>query len=384
MLEVALNGLLLDYPYSGTAVYTRNLIRYLPEVAPGLAFRLFVRNAAAYYPGISTDQLSTPFRAVNRGRGVGAQVDKLVWEEVALPAAAAARGDRLLHSLYFAAPAVTTCPLVVTIHDVIPLVLPGYHRSRQSAVYSRLMALAVRRAAAIITVSEHSMRDIERVLGVPADRIHLTYEAVDERFGPMGVAGEREELQSRYPLPERFVLYTGGAERRKGIETLVRAWEKAAPRMRERGIKLVIVADFPPPDRLYPDIPRLASDLGLQSDITFIPAVEEADKPALYRGAMAFAFPSTYEGFGFTPLEALASGVPVLASDATSIPEVVGDAALLLPPTDVGAWTEALEHLADSASERDRLSHRGVERAARFSWRRTAEETAAVYREVLG
>ncbi|HLJ68212.1 MAG TPA: glycosyltransferase, partial [Chloroflexota bacterium] len=137
-------------------------------------------------------------------------------------------------------------------------------------------------------------------------------------------------------------------------------------------------------DALYPDIPGLTRRLGLEGRVRVVPRVDEADKPALYRSALLFCFPSAYEGFGLPPLEAMACGAPVLASSATSLPEVTGDAACLLPAGDVGAWARAIRALLESVEARARLRESGLVRAARFSWDRTAEQTAAVYREVLG
>lgn len=383
MPEIGLSGLMLDYPHSGSAVYARNLLRFLPMVAADLEFRLFVRQSPEL-PPVAVQRLSTPFGPLNHGSGVGARLDKLAWEVISLPLAAALRKEALLHSLYFAAPVTASVPVIVTIHDLIPLVVPGYHRTRQSALYSRFMAWTARHAAAIITVSEHSRRDIAQELGVPASRLHVTYEAVDERYRPDTDDAGATTVRTRYRLPERFFLYIGGAERRKNLETLIRAWAVVAGPMRDRDIRLVIVADFPRPDPLYPDVAGLARTLGLHRDVCFVPRIDEQDKPDLYRAALAFCFPSTYEGFGFTPLEAMASGVPVLASHATSIPEVVGDGGWLLDPQQVAAWADAMLCLADSAASCRELRERGLRRANAFSWKRTAEETVAVYREVLG
>jgi len=364
-------------------VYAQNLVERLPGAAPDLNFRLFLCDAQA--PGSMPSQcLISPLHRV-AGRGATwARADKLWWEIVALPAAAARRRVALVHYLYWAAPLVATARVVVTVHDVIPLALGDYHRGPASAAYARLMAATVRRADAVITVSEHARRDVRRLLRIPDHRIHVTYEAADARFNPRAEPGESERLRARYGLPERFVLYLGGAERRKNLETLVRAWRDVPMDPGEKPAELVIVADFPPPDALYPDIPGLTRRLGLEGRVRVVPRVDEADKPALYRSALLFCFPSAYEGFGLPPLEAMACGAPVLASSATSLPEVTGDAACLLPAGDVGAWARAIRALLESVEARARLRESGLVRAARFSWDRTAEQTAAVYREVLG
>jgi glycosyltransferase involved in cell wall biosynthesis len=313
---------------------------------------------------------------------VGQRFSKLAWEEAVLPAASAARRDDLLHYPYFAVPAVAAVPVVVTIHDLIPLVMAGYHRSRQSEAYARLMARLAPRANAVITVSEYSRQEIIRVLGIPGERVHVTYEAAGEEFSPLGAHGERESLQARYSLPPRFVLYLGGAERRKNIETVLRAWSAISGRGKIEDIALVIVARFPPADSLYPDMPALARELKL-TNVHFVESIADIDKAPLYRVASAFVYPSTYEGFGLPPLEAMACGTPVIVSDATSLPEIVGDGGILVSPQDVDAWGAALEEILTSQSLRATMKDRGLRRASQFSWKRAVSETTGVYRSVL-
>jgi glycosyltransferase involved in cell wall biosynthesis len=383
MREIGLGGLMLDYPRSGSATYARNLARLLPVVAPDMRFYLFVRNAPCGVRGVEARILSSPLRHINSGQGVGARIDKLAWETIDLPLASLMRSQALIHSLYFAAPLLAATPVVVTVHDLIPLIVPGYHRSRQSAYYSRLMAVAVKRAAAIITVSEYAKEDIVRVLGVPRCRVHVTYEAADERFRPATDDRAARTARQKYRLPERFLLYLGGAERRKNLETLLRAWSRVSDRMRTLSASLVVVANFPEPDALYPDICALAQELKVGDTVRFVSSVDEDDKPEVYRSALGFCFPSRYEGFGLPPLEAMACGVPVIASNATSLAEVLGNGGRLLDPDDIDGWAGSMLHLVESENERQDLRERGLRRAVTFSWRRTAEETVKVYRQVL-
>lgn len=380
MPRVGLNGLPLETPHSGTATYTRQMARLLAQHQVDVAPTLYLRGADSRAPEIPTVRVRNPLDRMQSA--VGRRISKLAWEEVVLPATSAARRDDLLHYPYFAAPAAAATPVVVTIHDLITLVMPGYHRSRQSSAYARLMARLAARADAVITVSDYSRREIIRVLGVPEERVHVTYEAAGTEFSPSGKPDEQESLRARYGLPSRFVLYLGGAERRKNIETVLRAWKSASGRGKIEEFGLVIVARFPPADSLYPDIPALARNLEL-GDVHFIDSIPEVDKAAFYRAASAFVYPSAYEGFGLPPLEAMACGTPVVAANATSLPEIIGDGGVLVSPFDVSAWAEALEQVLISGTLRAAMRDRGLRRAVQFSWDRTVHETVAVYRDVL-
>jgi glycosyltransferase involved in cell wall biosynthesis len=260
-------------------------------------------------------------------------------------------------------------------------------------LYTALVACAARRGRAtrIITISEWSKRDVVRLLGTPEERVHVVYLAADERFRPVNDPAALTDLRARHGLAGRFVFYLGGFDARKDVATLIRAF--AAAREDLPDWQLVIAGRLRDDSLLFPDPRLVVRELGLRvveapahdpsADVVFTGRISEADKPLFYSAAGIFAFPSRYEGFGLDPLEALACGAPVVCSNATCLPEVVGDAALLVPPGDVRGFAEALVHIATDDALRADLRSRGPAQAARFSWARAAEETLSVYHQAV-
>jgi glycosyltransferase involved in cell wall biosynthesis len=235
----------------------------------------------------------------------------------------------------------------------------------------------------VLTDSQASRRDIIAHLRLPADRVRVVPLAADECYTP-DPAPEDANVRARYDVPERYVLYLGGFDVRKNVATALATFRWAGPVIGER-CPLVVAGRLPERDRPFtPDPRRLAREQGGDARyVRFVGFADEADKPALYRGAVAFIFPSHYEGFGLPPLEALACGTPVVGSDVSSIPEVVGDAGVLLPPNDAEGMAGALIQLATDDDFRAEMSRRALVQAARFSWERTARETLAAYRDVV-
>jgi glycosyltransferase involved in cell wall biosynthesis len=376
--HIALSGLFLDYPFSGTWTYTRNLVRELPRLDPEMEYTLWTRRSQLTPCSMRVARAPSPFPPHPARVAWRERLDKLYWEVVAWPWAA--RRADLLHALHFAAPIVRPAPLIVTVHDVIPLRLPGYVRNWSARWYIRLMRQTTRHAQAIITVSHHARGEIAAALDYPPERIYVTPEAPDPALAPVRNQRQLAEVQHRYGLPERYLLYLGGSERRKNVEMLVRAWAHVAT----NDTTLVIVGTYPPtPDAVFPDIPGLVQKLGMSTRVHLVPKVNAEDLAAVYSGALAFCFPSLYEGFGLPPLEAMACGVPVLCSDATSLPETAGGGAELLPADDERAWTQAIERIIADEVWRHDLIERGRRHVAQFSWYRTAKETVAVYKAVL-
>lgn len=302
---------------------------------------------------------------------------KVWYEQVTYPLAT--RRSDVAHVPYWAPPFAPRVPTVVTVHDLIPLVLPAYGRRWPVRAYVQLVRRATPRVAAVIVDSQHTARDITRRLGLPPARVHVV---------PLGVdlvddvpEEKRAALRQRLDLPARFGLYLGGFDHRKNLATLLAAWRGVYA---ATGVPLVIAGRLPATlDPLMPHPAALAEAARLPSAAwRAVGPIAPAHKATLFAAAAVFAFPSRYEGFGLPPLEALAAGCPVVAADATSLPEVVGDAGLLVDPENVGAWERAICHvLGDSTAARG-LSAAGQLRARGFTWAKTAAATRAVYQSV--
>jgi alpha-1,3-rhamnosyl/mannosyltransferase len=238
----------------------------------------------------------------------------------------------------------------------------------------------------VLTDSEFSRQDILRLLRLDAQRVTAAPLAAGSQFTPAVSAEERARAQQRYNLPDDYVLYLGGFDPRKNIETLFQIYGWCAETIGEQ-FPLLINGDAD--TAAYAagraiTLGQMAQELNLDADeVRFIGRVAEEDKPALYRGARCFLFTSTYEGFGLPMLEALACGTPVVGSDAASLPEVVGNAGMLMDAQDARRMAGALIAVCTEDSLHDRLSQRALLQASRFSWQRTALETLAVFNQVL-
>ncbi|MGD2103968.1 MAG: glycosyltransferase family 1 protein [Anaerolineae bacterium] len=380
-MRLALNAWFWDRPATGSGQYARRLVKALAALSPDLEIVLVIPlepsgdeelrpldspGSCVYHP--------IPFSRSN--------LAKVIFEQVAFPRACARVEADVAHVPYWGAPARSPVPLLVTIHDLIPLLLRNYRGGPLQRLYTALVSATARGADLALTDSEASRRDILERLALPRQRVRVIPLAVDDQYGPKPAA-EDESIRADYGLRDRYVLYLGGFDRRKDLATVLAAYRWADPAIGQR-YPLVIAGRLPERDTTFtPDPRRLMGEENVpEESVHFIGFVDEADKPALYRGAAAFIFPSRYEGFGLPPLEALACGTPVVASDASSLPEIVGDAGILLPPGDARGMAGALIRLIDDVVFRAQLSRRAVERAATFSWARTAKATLAAYRAV--
>jgi glycosyltransferase involved in cell wall biosynthesis len=303
-----------------------------------------------------------------------------VWEQSVLPIELVRHKAQIVHGLVNALPLATGVPGVVTVHDLsfvrTPETLPPLRR----AYLARLCAASVRRAQAVIAVSRQTADDIEGYFGAPPGKVRVIYNGVAPEFS-QGEAQQGQRFRQAQRLPARYLLYLGTLEPRKNLELLVRAfgiWRAAAPHA-AADVKLVLAGGK---GWYYDTIFAEVNALGLAGEVLFPGFVPPGELPDWYRSAEAFVYPSRFEGFGLPVLEAMACGTPVICSQAASLREVAGNAALTVPADDEPAWANAIHLLCEQPALAAELSRRGLEQAVRFSWQQSAQETIQVYNEV--
>ncbi|MBI2953257.1 MAG: glycosyltransferase family 4 protein [Chloroflexi bacterium] len=311
------------------------------------------------------------------GREVVMRTDRrLCWQQLALPRRSRAAHADLLHVTGFDAPRWKPCPVVFTVHDLIGALFPENLPPIARIYWSRWLPFTVRFADAVLADSECTRRDIVRLVNFPPERITVVPAGVDEVFRPQAKA-EIEAFRELRGLPQDLILYVGTIEPRKGIDTLIDAFADVAMRHPHH---LLIAGKR---GWYWEPILRRIADRGMEGRIHFLDYVPESDLPALYASAAVFVFPSRYEGFGLPVLEAMACGTPVICSNAASLPEVAGQAAILVPPDQSWALAEAIEAVLTDKGLGDDLREKGLHRAAEFTWEKTAQATLEVYRKVI-
>lgn len=382
-MQVIINGWFWNSPTTGSGQYTRHLAAALSALDADLQITLVIPTDKKQDAGGKRQETTVPASCILHPVPCSrSNLGKIWFEQIAFPRACRCLDADVAHVPYWAPPMVPSVPTVVTIHDLIPLLLRDYRGGPLVRFYTALVSTTAQNAALALTDSEASRQDIIAHLKLPDERVRVVYLAADERYAP-APAPDDATVRARYGLPEQYVLYLGGFDVRKNVATVLGTYRWAGPLIGD-DCPLVIAGRLPEQDAAFaPDPRRLAQQQGVERFVRFIDFLPEADKPALYRGAVAFVFPSRYEGFGLPPLEALACGTPVVGSDVSSIPEVVGNAGVLLPPDDAEGMAGALIQLATDEEFHTELSRRALAQAARFSWEHAAQETFAAYQNIL-
>jgi glycosyltransferase involved in cell wall biosynthesis len=301
---------------------------------------------------------------------------RIAWEQVIAPSVLLRdRPDVLLCPLNVV-PLLSPCPSVVTVHDLAFLRFDLHKRAKRRYL-SALTRLSVKRAAHVITVSEFTRREVLDLLEVDPDKVTAIPNGRDERLQPQERAAI-EAFRQQHDLPARFLLFVGTLEPRKNVPTLLRAYAQVKDQL---NMPLLIGGGK---GWRYDEIFALVQQLDVEQDVRFLGFLPQDDLVLYYAAATVLVYPSLYEGFGFPPLEAMSVGTPVITSNVSSLPEVVGDAALTVSPQDVAALANALVRLACDPTLQQELRNRGLVRAQQFSWQRAAAETVSVLRQVAG
>ena len=355
----------------GIGTYIRNLLRELAAMDHDTEYVIISRpdDAAAVCA------LGENFRPVAATAG-----NYSLAEQIAIPRALTRERVDLFHAPHYVLPPLVSCPSVVTIHDCIHLMFPQYLPNRWALAYARTsISLAAKRATRVLTVSESSKRDIQRFVDIPPGKIDVIYNSVDPRFGAEPNEETVDRVRERYQLHSDFVLYAGNVKPHKNLERLIEAFHI----VRNRGLdelKLILIGDD---ISKYTALRRAVHRHQLHNYVRFLGYVPEDTLAVMYRLAGVFVFPSLYEGFGLPPLEAMASGTPVVTSNVSSLPEVAGDAAVLVDPYSAEAIADGMYRVLTDHDLRSDLRRRGPLHARQFSWQSSVRRVREIYGQVL-
>ncbi|MDQ7030922.1 MAG: glycosyltransferase family 1 protein [Ardenticatenia bacterium] len=374
-LSVALNAQLLSlrrgYRNAGISRYIYGLLYHLPLADSTIRYTVYTHERGGQLPGLR--------RVVTRWN-THRPAMRIVWEQIVWPAVLARESlpVHVIHGLAYALPLVVSVPAVVTVYDLSFIHLPNAFRP-WNRLYLRVMTrIAARKAAHVCVISENTRRDVARWLGLPESHISVVYPGVDGRFERPAEAA-LAAFRQRRGVPERFVLYLGTLEPRKNLVQLLRAYARLA--RHDSHVPPLVLAGGRGwgAEAIFAEVERL----GLAERVRFPGYIPSDEQPYWYAAAELFVYPSRYEGFGMPVLEAMACGTPVLTSDSSSLPEVVGTAGVMVNPDDEEALADALADLLASPEQRAQLGQAARERARQFSWLRAARQQVVVYRRLV-
>lgn len=370
ILRIGIDAHSVGTGLGGNESYATNLIEALAEIDSRNQYTLYVTKSEAVK------------RYHNRWPNFGVRRmlphTPLVRIPVTLSAELRLRPVDVLHVQY-TAPPLTPCPVVSTIHDLAFEHLPETFTRRSWMQLRLTVRKTAKTAAQIITVSDYSRRDIISTYGIDPERVSVTHEAAPQGFKPIKDEREFQRIRQTYGIEEDYILSVGSIQPRKNLSRLVAAYSclrRTKPEVKLPQLVLVGKCAW-----LYGETLRTIRELEIADSVILTGYVPEKDLPTLYSGARCFVYPSYFEGFGLPPLEAMQCGTPVIVGNRTSLPEVVGDAAVLVDPYDVDAIAKAIETVVLNTELQNELSTKGLKRAKLFDWRTTARQTLDVYQK---
>jgi glycosyltransferase involved in cell wall biosynthesis len=374
MPRIGLNAHLLSshdtYRSAGVSRYIAKLLAHLPYVDPTSEYVAFLRDGRLCSP---------PWRAVVSPWATTSPPARIAWEQVCQPLAVRRQRLDLLHAPVNVGPIIVACPLVVTVHDLSFVRYPQMFTRAKRIYLQRFTRWTLARAQAVIADSASTQRDLIELLGAPEERVVVVHAGMDEELAPVTDKEALEAFRRRHDLPREMILFLGTLEPRKNIPTLIEAYGLLY-RAGRIAHTLVIAGGK---GWLYDEVYATVERLGLQDAVRFAGYVAAEELPLWYSAADLFCYPSFYEGFGLPPLEAMACGTPVITSGVSSLPEVAGEAALLVDPRSVDEIAQSMVRLMSDPGLRDELRGRGLRRVRQFDWEASAARTLDIYRRAL-
>jgi len=371
-LRVGVNAHLLslrsDYRDAGVSSYINYLLTYLPDADPNIEFHAYLHDQElpCHRWRVHRSFLPTDNPWI-----------RILWEQFMQPVLLRRHANDVVHGPVYVAPLVCSCPRIITVHDLSFVRCPEYLPSLKSRYLRLFTRLSAHRASKIIAVSTSTKRDLLQWLDLESDRVEVIHHGVEDVYRPIQDHRQIAEFRQRRHLPEKMILFVGTLEPRKNVEILIQAYG----RLKRGGAIPHTLVIGGAKGWAYKRIYASIGELGLSDQVFFAGFLPRKELPLWYNAADLFVYPSLYEGFGLPPLEAMACGTPVITSNTTSLPEVVGGAAITVDPLDVEGLADAMYSVLSSGSLREWLSQAGRERARQFTWERTARATALVYRQ---
>lgn len=366
-MRIGIDARLMYYQPAGISRYTWHLLHALADLNPNDEFLVFQhhkhRLPLISQPNFRRSTLYTP--AHHR------------MEQWVLPLELLRHSLDLLHSTDFIPPLRSSVPAVITVHDLAFLHWPHFLTTDSAAYYGQIDR-AVKHAHHVIVPSESTKKDLIRQLGAPDDKVSVIYEAADPIFQPLPLLSTRREVQAEFKVPESYILFVGTIEPRKNVNGLLHAFRHLRDKYNVANTGLVIAGGH---GWLYEETMETVDRLGLQESTFFLGRVPDDKLRKLYVGARCHVHAAHYEGFGLPPLEAMACGTPTVVSNISSLPEVVGDAALLVDPNSAEEIAVAIHRLLNDDDLHAEMRAKGLQRARCFSWELAARHTMEVYRK---
>ncbi|HKU75339.1 MAG TPA: glycosyltransferase family 1 protein [Pyrinomonadaceae bacterium] len=367
-MDVGLDGIPLSQSLTGVGHYTLELAHALARIAPEDRFELVSPLPSLHRPELPSNLHITQV-SVNR-------LNRRFWWQVGLPRLIKRSRFSVFHGTNYSVPLQKVCPTVVTIHDLSLLLWPQTHEQHLARRARLRLPLMARRADAIIVPSQSVKTEVHEHLGIDEAKITVIPEAPRSSFWQ--VTGEEAvAVRRRLNIGDDFILFVGTIEPRKNLLTLVRAFEEIV-RNGVSQTQLVLVGNE---GWLTGELHDFLKTARFRERVRFVGYLADDDLRALYSSCRVFVYPSLYEGFGLPLLEAMACGAPVITSDIPSVRETVGDAALLVPPTDINELARSITRLLENSIEREQRSAAGKQHASKFSWEKAAAATLKVYQQ---